>query len=175
MMTDREFVAWVVDNFEGHAFVDHPDDPGGATKYGVTLATLQAIRPGATVDDVKALTFDEAVLIMRVHYVLEPRIDRIHSVKVRMALIDFGIHSGPARAIRALQRVLRVAGHEEVAADGVIGPMTVQATYTVDAGVLANRIIARRLDMMTRLRHYDSFSRGWPRRIARLLLEVNAV
>ena len=56
-------------------FVNDPDDPGGATKYGVTIHTLRALRGRATVDDVKALTEAEAVEIFKGQYFERPEIN----------------------------------------------------------------------------------------------------
>ena len=55
----EEMTAEIVRREDG--FVNDPDDPGGATKYGVTIHTLCALRGRATVDDVKALTEAEAI------------------------------------------------------------------------------------------------------------------
>jgi lysozyme family protein len=50
-------------------YVDHPSDPGGATKYGITIGTLKAWRGKAvTKADVKALTKAEAAAIYRARY-----------------------------------------------------------------------------------------------------------
>lgn len=50
-------------------YVDHPADPGGATKYGITIGTLSKWRgKPATKADVKALSPDEARDIYRSHY-----------------------------------------------------------------------------------------------------------
>lgn len=50
-------------------YVDHPKDPGGATNWGITLATLQAAR-GRPVSkqDVRNLTHVEARSIYRANY-----------------------------------------------------------------------------------------------------------
>lgn len=50
-------------------YVDHPADPGGATKYGITLATLQSWRDRPTSKgDVRQLTKTEASAIYRARY-----------------------------------------------------------------------------------------------------------
>jgi typhoid toxin secretion A len=41
-------------------FTDDPADPGGATNRGITLRLFQEYRPGATVDDLRAITADDA-------------------------------------------------------------------------------------------------------------------
>ena len=55
-------------------FVNDPDDPGGATNFGVTLHTLRRLRPHqqVCVDDVRALTRDDAVTIYVEHYFTRP-------------------------------------------------------------------------------------------------------
>lgn len=50
-------------------YVDHPSDPGGATKYGITIGTLAAWRDApVTKADVRQLTKDEAAKIYRKRY-----------------------------------------------------------------------------------------------------------
>lgn len=100
---------------EGHgAFTNRAADRGGPTRWGVSLKTLQSRKAGATIDDVRALTEDEARRIYLEDYVQRPGFDRLPE-PLRSLLVDFGVTSGPARAIKALQ--LAVGAHP----DGVIG------------------------------------------------------
>jgi len=47
-------------------FVQHPRDPGGATKFGITRETLSRARGrSVSVDDVRRLTRGEAAAIYR--------------------------------------------------------------------------------------------------------------
>ena len=74
-------------------FVNDPDDPGGATKHGVTLATLRRLGIDATRDgridvgDVKALTRDQAVGIYLEHYFKAPGIGALPEV-VQASIFD---------------------------------------------------------------------------------------
>ncbi len=100
-------------------FVDHPADRGGPTHYGITQATLSRWRQQpVTVQDVQALTLEEARAIYRHDYIERPGFLRIPDERLRALLVDWGVHSGPQTAIRALQRVLGVR------LDGVLGPQT---------------------------------------------------
>lgn len=93
-----------------------PPDP--ATNHGITLPTLRTYRQQylgtpaieTTLDDLRALTTDEAKQIYAVRYVQEPGFtaENIPYEPLRVQLIDFGINSGPERAIRWLQRVLKL-------------------------------------------------------------------
>lgn len=109
-------------------FVDHPDDRGGATNFGITRATLGRWR-GRRVSsaDVAALGIVEARAILAAEYVRRPGIDRF-SPALQPFLVDAAVHHGPGRAIRFLQGVLGAIGEEGVAQDGLVGPQTLAAT-----------------------------------------------
>ncbi len=150
-------------------FVADPRDPGGATKYGITRATLARARGRpASVADVKALTRQEAGAIYRRSYwaqvggdALPPGLD--------LAIFDFGVNSGPARAIKALQSALGVA------ADGRLGPATRAAIAACDPAATVRRVTADRLGFMRRLSTWTAFGRGWTARVTRVERESLAL
>jgi lysozyme family protein len=83
---------------------------------------------------------------------------------VRYPVFDAAVNSGPAQAVKWLQRALNVAD------DGKVGPQTINAARAADGDALARRMIGMRLQFMTSLRHWDAFGRGWARRIADVLI-----
>ncbi|MBC7133296.1 MAG: peptidoglycan-binding protein [Roseovarius sp.] len=111
-------------------FVNDPDDPGGATNFGVTIHTMR--RLGIDLDgngvideaDVRALSRARAVDIFIEQYYHRPGIDRLPGM-LRASVFDMQVNAG-ANAVRILQGLLREMG-QEVAVDGVIGPQTVAA------------------------------------------------
>ena len=113
-------------------YVNDPDDPGGATKYGVTLGTLQ--RLGLDLDhdgrttarDVQKLTRAQARDIFVEHYFHRPRIDELPPV-IQASVFDMYVNSG-SNAVRILQRLLVDMG-QQVAVDGKIGPNTIEAAH----------------------------------------------
>jgi lysozyme family protein len=111
-------------------FVDDPDDPGGATKYGVTIHTLRRLgldidRDGdMDTDDVRALSRTDAVQIFIDHYHDRPGIARLPEA-LRASVFDMYVNAG-ANAVKILQRLLREMG-EAINVDGVIGPQTAAA------------------------------------------------
>ncbi|PIE18149.1 MAG: peptidoglycan-binding protein [Proteobacteria bacterium] len=111
-------------------FVDDPDDPGGATKYGVTIGTLRRlgrdVNGDSAVDvaDVKALSRQDAEDIFLEHYFHRPRIDALPQV-IQASVFDMQVNAG-ANAVRILQKLLTDMGLPCVA-DGVIGPQTIAA------------------------------------------------
>ena len=113
-------------------FVNDPDDPGGATKYGVTIHTLRSLGLDLTGDnkitvaDVKQLTQKQAVDIFIDHYFFGPKIDHLPE-QLRPSVFDMYVNSG-SNAVRILQRLLNDLGHLLIV-DGVIGPQTMRATH----------------------------------------------
>jgi len=111
-------------------FVNDPDDPGGATNFGVTIHTMRAL--GLDLDgdgeigvaDVRRMTRAQAVDIFVRHYFRRPRIDTLPGV-LQASVFDMQVNAG-ANAVRILQRLLRGMG-QAVAVDGVIGPNTAGA------------------------------------------------
>jgi lysozyme family protein len=138
---------------------DHPRDPGGATMKGVTLATFRQFRPGADKDDLRAISSADVERIYRDGYWTPVRGDDLpHGVD--LAVFDFGVNSGPGRAVRHLQAVVVVPQ------DGTVGPMTLNAVGTMRGDVVVQKLCARRLSFVRALSTWDVFGRGWARRIA---------
>jgi lysozyme family protein len=90
-------------------FVNHPNDRGGPTKYGITAKTLGSWRQlgrVATRSEVAALIKAEAREIYRQRYIVAPGFDAITHAALQALLVDAGVHSGPRRAVRWLQEAL---------------------------------------------------------------------
>lgn len=149
-------------------YADHPSDPGGATNLGITrqtLASWRKVSPWWTLDkaEVRGLKRDEAAQIYRANYwdrsgagQLPPGLD--------LALFDFAVNSAPDRAVRVLQTELAVA------ADGRIGPLTLDAIKTrialKGAAGLIDAFCGRRLTFLSQLSTYAVFGKGWTARVA---------
>lgn len=112
-MTDDELIEDLLDREQGYQ--EDPRDAGntggGATKWGITAkawGTYRRLGRHATKKEILAITRDQAVAFYRTVHVAESPFRDIRYEPLRVQLIDFGVNSGPARAIRWLQRVLRV-------------------------------------------------------------------
>lgn len=153
----EQIQAWILASEGG--YVDHPSDPGGATNMGITHKTLAAWRgKPVTKQDVRNLKKDEALRIYKAQYWDAVRGDELPE-GLDYAVFDYGVNSGPSRAIKELQRVLGVT------ADGVIGVQTLDAISRNSAVKLIEGITARRLAFVRGLKTYSTFGRGWDRRI----------
>ena len=117
-------------------YVNDPDDPGGATKYGVTIHTMRRLGldldgdDAVTEADVRRLTRDQATQIFVDHYFYAPKIDSLPAV-LHATVFDMYVNSG-ANAVKILQRLIRDM-RIEVAVDGVIGPQTIRAAHEAAA------------------------------------------
>lgn len=132
-------------------YVNDPDDPGGATNFGVTLSTLRGLgidRDGnGRVDlaDLRALSRADAAAIFIEHYFRKPRLAELPG-QVQASVFDMQVNAG-TNAVRVLQRLLTRMGFA-VSDDGVVGPKTIAAArqaeqvardYLADAYGIARR------------------------------------
>lgn len=159
-------------------FVNDPDDPGGATNYGVTIHTMRRLGldldgSGAIdVHDVRALTKAQAIEIFLDHYYRRPRIDELPEA-LRASVFDMFVNAG-GNAVKILQHLLCDMG-EAVAIDGVLGPQSIGAAvraaaaapdHIADAYAIARRnyyfaIADRRPQSRKFARRRDGGKGGW--------------
>lgn len=138
---------------------DHPADPGGATKYGITIATLSRWRGRqVTRQEVRDLTREEAERIYRKWYWDEVRGEDL-PFGLDLVTYDAGVNSGPARGVRWTQAALGVA------ADGRIGPVTLEAARKANPRVTVQHASDARLHFLQGLSTWSVFGRGWGNRV----------
>lgn len=99
--------------------VDHPDDPGGITNYGISIRFLKEQRPedDITPTVIRNLTEKEAKSILKNAFWDSQELDKL-PLTVAIAHYDFSVNGGISQATKILQRNL------DVKDDGVIGPIT---------------------------------------------------
>lgn len=149
-----------------------PDDLGGATMCGVTIATFTKWRrsrhqPTPTVADLKVIGYDEWKLILKSEFWDKWRADEIRNQTVAEILVDWLWTSG-ASTVRRVQKILGVN------ADGVVGPKTVAAINSREPSSLCRALTEARIlhiDEICRRRPLNNkFRTGWLRRIAAVAL-----
>lgn len=154
-------------------FVNDPDDLGGATNRGVTLATYtQYCRkkgyPVPTVERLKNLSEREWTEIMKTMYWDRWKADQIVNQSVANILVDWVWASG----IHGIKRPQKILG---VAVDGIVGSRTLAAVNAKDAKELFYSIKADRIrfiDEICKARPAnEKFRRGWMNRINNLTFE----
>lgn len=118
-------------------YVNDPDDPGGATNFGVTIGTMA--RLGMDLDgdgrvtprDVRRLTRDQARETFVNHYFHRPKIGHLPE-PIQASVFDMYVNAG-GNAVKILQRLLNDMG-QRLTVDGVIGPNTIAAAEIAYAG-----------------------------------------
>lgn len=145
----------------GHegGFVDHPSDPGGATRWGVTERVARANGYTGNMRDFPEIA---AKHIYRKSYWDAVRADELPEA-VRYAVFDAAVNSGARQSIIWLQEALGVP------ADGRLGPVTMAAAMRADGQKLKAKLLSQRLEFMASLSTWPAFGRGWARRIAELM------
>lgn len=140
-------------------FVNHPKDPGGMTNLGVTKRVWEEF-VGHEVDEaaMRALTPDMVKPLYKKNYWDKIKGDDLPA-GLDYAAYDLAVNSGTGRAAKYLQQI---AG---VPADGVIGPKSLEAIKSCNAEESVETLCGMRLDFLKRLPTWDTFGKGWGRRV----------
>ena len=155
-------------SFEG-GYSNHPDDKGGATNKGVTIATWKQVgydKDGdgdIDVDDLRLIS-DEDMRdrVLKPHYWHRWKADRIKSQSVANIVVDWVWASGK-HGITGVQRILGVK------ADGIVGEKTLAVLNSWPPHRLFEDIKAARRAFIRRIvaknPRQKVFEAGWLRRL----------
>ena len=150
-------------------FVNDPQDPGGATNFGVTQIKYDEWRhaQGLGLQSVTLIAATEVAAIYKSMW------DAVSGDQlpggVDYCVFDFGVNSGPARAVRYLQRALNVV------VDGVLGPKTLAAAQALAPKILIGNISTERHDMLEELAGFGHDGKGWGARVDRVEVRAEAM
>lgn len=133
-------------------YVNHPADPGGETKFGITKRQYPDV-------DIKNLTLQQAKDIYYNDYWHKAKCPLLPE-RLRFDVFDTAVNAGPTVAIRLLQRAV---GEKE---DGQWGPKTAAAVAGADVAQTDRLFNAYRILFLAELKTFPTFGRGWMRRIA---------
>lgn len=144
----------------GHegGYVNNPADPGGETNFGISKRSYP-------MENIRGMTLARAKALYLRDYWGPAGCDAVPD-GLKFDLFDMAVNSGVTTAIRTLQNSVGAA------ADGIIGPRTLQAINSMPAPRLVARFNGWRLAFMANTPQWDKFSRGWARRIAANLKEA---
>ena len=130
----------------GSRFTQDPDDPGGATKFGVSMRFLSGLPlkesdldgdGKLTWKDVAGMTAEQARGIYRRYFWDSLFLDHLQG-QLAAVMFDTAVNCGRSRVVKWLQEAVRVV------ADGKIGPITIRATNAIPAVILYRKILDRR-------------------------------
>lgn len=152
----------------GAKFTNDPLDRGGATKYGVTIGTLQGIKYDTNhdgkvnVDDVKALQLDDFKYILKSQYWDRWKADDITNQSVANLLVDWLWGSGK-HGIIIPQRLLGVP------ADGIVGEVTINALNGANQKDIYNKVWQARKEFYEKIvknnPSQSKWLKGWMNRL----------
>lgn len=152
-------------------YVDHSQDPGGATNKGITLRTYKKFCGfHKTKADLRAITDAEVEDIYRRGYWDVCHCDLL-PVGIDYAVFDQAVNSGPQRSVIWLQKALRMPATLQ---DGFVGPATLRYfTEAVgDYGDILERMCDLRLRFLQSLPTWPTFGKGWENRLKKVRLRV---
>lgn len=168
-MRSVESIAAEIVRREG-GYVNDPDDPGGATKHGVTIGTMRGLGLDLTGDDkvdaadVRALDPTRAAAIYVAHYFERPKLNLLPE-PLQASVFDMQVNAGN-NAIKLLQRLVTAMGFP-AADDGAIGPKTLAAVEAAAAAApehIADAYGIERRNYYYRLADQRPASRKYARR-----------
>ena len=137
-------------------YVNHPSDPGGETKYGISKRAYPDI-------DIINITEEDAGEIYFRDYWSKIKGEDLPS-GVACVVMDYGVNSGISRASKALQRA---CGIEK--GDGIIGPHSLAAVWATVKNegekYVIDEVTNLRREFIRSLSTYETFGKGWERRI----------
>lgn len=137
----------------GHegGYVNDARDPGGETRYGIS-------RRAYPDEDIANLTLARAREIYLRDYWHRVSGDQLPPA-VALVVFDAAVNSGVRQATRWLQLAV------DAYPDGVIGPKTLAAVRKSNADELVQELLEMRLAFMENLPTFQTFGKGWRRRI----------
>ena len=152
-------------------YVNNKNDPGGATKFGITQRTLTSARRSiaSLPEDVRDLTEEQALLIYDVLYWRPAKCYKLPS-PIGLAVFDGCVNCGARQGVKFLQEALNLYGCG-LATDGIVGPVTLSALSGVEnMRVLCAVVLWRRvlyyLSLANEKPTMRAFLRGWLNRLA---------
>lgn len=150
----------------------HKSDPGGTTKYGISLRFLR--KEGldvdgdgdSDVDDIMHLTKPLARRIYQ-HFFWLTRYNDIKSQAIATKIFDTAVNMGHSRAHKILQKSLNILG-ENLVVDGKFGPKTLASLNRFSGEDLLQTFRQKQAErynyLMSRNSKLKAFKRGWMRR-----------
>lgn len=133
-------------------YSNHPDDPGGKTKYGISKKAYPKI-------DLRKLTKDEARKIYRRDYWDACGCNDLPS-GLDVIVFDSAVNCGVLNAVHWLQQATGTK------VDGIVGPKTKAAAKAADPRGALREIVALRGQHYGSLETFEQYGLGWMRRLA---------
>ena len=161
-MADKNNLIPIIKRWEG-GYSDNPNDRGGATNSGVTLAVYQSVYgKNKTKNDLKKMTNDQWDYIFTKLYWNKWKADDIKNQSIANILVDWVWMSG----LGTIKKIQSLFG---LTADGIVGNKTISYINSHDQEEVFNKIWNRRKSFYESLVKNNPsqkvFLNGWMNRL----------
>ena len=161
-MADKNNLIPIIKKWEG-GYSDNPNDRGGATNSGVTLAVYQSVYgKSKTKNDLKRMTNDQWNYIFTKLYWDKWKADDIKNQSIANILVDWVWMSG----LGTIKKIQSLFG---LTADGIVGNKTISYINSHDQEEVFNKIWNRRKQFYESLVKNNPsqkvFLKGWMNRL----------
>ncbi len=126
------------------------------TKYGISAMSYPFL-------DIKNLTIDDVKKIYKKDWWDKLRLDDLPE-EIAFDMFDMAVNSGISNSVKILQKTIGTN------VDGIIGPNTIKLSNQYNPIRLVAHFNAHRLLFMTNISTWDTFGKGWSRRVANNIL-----
>lgn len=161
-MADKKKLIPKIKRWEG-GYSEHPNDNGGATNSGVTLATFQSVYgKSKTKEDLKKMTESQWEGIFTKLYWDKWKADSIKNQSIADILVDWVWMSG----LSTIKKVQELIG---TTADGIVGNKTISIINSANQEELFKKIWNRRKvfydSLVSKNPSQKVFMKGWMNRL----------
>jgi lysozyme family protein len=139
---------------------DNPNDEGGCTMQGITLASYRAWKnnPNLTCAQLYVVSAPEVTNFYHDQYWV-PTLAQQLPAGVDLMVVDAGVNMGVSRSVKLLQKQV---GVDE---DGVMGPSTINAVLNIEPAILVDSLAQTQTTFYHDLAGYAIFGAGWINRV----------
>jgi lysozyme family protein len=173
MLTFEKCIPIILDHEGGSKYTETPNDPGGATKFGISLLFLGKLSlidgdidhdGNIDADDIKSLSESQAENLYHEYFWNPLNLDEIKNNLLSLHIFDHAVNAGNGTAVKILQKLVNAD------VDGKIGPNTISLVdkYSSIHNIVSDYANARK-------RFYDNiislhpnmvkFRAGWYNRV----------
>lgn len=170
----NDAIEFTLKNEGGEKVSNHPNDPGGETKWGISQRFLnQNLKKGHQLFGIKAkdLTKEEAIALYWEFFWNNHNLDLLKSRLIAVKLFDIGVNIGMGTAIQLLQKAFNHCySLSPLIVDGILGKNTAQMVNISPEMSIYNQFKACVVTHYEKIVERDEkkrvFLKGWLNRIA---------
>lgn len=135
-------------------WVNNPNDPGGATNFGISLRFL-ADHPhdgdfdgdgDVDAEDIKNMSVEDAKVVYKKFWWIKYSYGNIADQTIATKVLDLSVNMGASRAHKLLQQALNSAFGLKLTVDGVLGPASFSILNSIADGDQEQKLITAYCD-----------------------------